>query len=339
MKILIVKLSAFGDLIHALPALDDLLARPEVEEVHWLVDERYAFVTEAFPPQVVIHRVALKGAHPLRSAWRAIRRLRALRFDAVLDMQGLIKSGILARMAGAPVYGIDAAFVREGLNSWFVQPGRFHAGERHVVQQCRRIATAPFVSNPERMPEQAMDYRPPHIPMTSAIRDAGHETVSALGLDAHRYVVLHVGGGWVTKQLPTGTWRELIRALIEAELVPLICWGTKAEFGQAQALCEDEAGCRILPRRLHMLPLCGLLNQARAVVGADTGIVHLAAALSAPTVSFWGPSASWRSAPMGPEDVHIESSPDCGPCFKRQCDHFICMDRIRAKDIMEAIHA
>ncbi|MDQ6973214.1 MAG: hypothetical protein Q9M30_11260 [Mariprofundaceae bacterium] len=57
-----------------------------------------------------------------------------------------------------------------------------------------------------------------------------------------------------------------------------------------------------------------------------------------PTVSFWGPSASWRSAPLGPNQRHIESKPACGPCFKRQCDEFICMDMIQTDDILSAIH-
>ncbi|HXH72454.1 MAG TPA: lipopolysaccharide heptosyltransferase I, partial [Mariprofundaceae bacterium] len=75
MKILVVKLSAFGDIIHSLPALDDLLARPEVSEVHWLIDARYRFVSGLFPPQVVVHEVNLKGERPLISAWQTIRRL------------------------------------------------------------------------------------------------------------------------------------------------------------------------------------------------------------------------------------------------------------------------
>lgn len=339
MKVLVAKLSAFGDLIHALPALDDLLASPEVDEVHWLIDERYAFVAEAFPPQVVVHRVALKGAHPFRSAWRAIRRLRAVGFDAILDMQGLVKSGVLARAVGSPVYGIDAGFVRESVNAWFTHPVRFHPEERHVVQQYRRVATAPFVEHPARAPEQPIDYKAPHIPVTAAIRDAASDVTASLELDGRPYVVLHVGGGWATKQLPQNTWRALIDALSVRELAPLISWGTKAELQQAQALCADRSAARVLPRRLHMLPLCGLLSQAKAVVGADTGVVHLAAALSTPTVSFWGASASWRSAPLGDGDRQIESNPECGPCFKRQCDHFICMDRIRAEDILGAIDA
>jgi len=79
MKVLIVKLSAFGDIIHCLPALDDLLLRPEVNEVHWLIDARYAFVGEIFPQQVQLHTVAMKGAHPVAAIRRSIKELRANR--------------------------------------------------------------------------------------------------------------------------------------------------------------------------------------------------------------------------------------------------------------------
>ena len=75
MKVLIVRLSAFGDIIHCLPALDDLLHHPEISEVHWLVDQRYRFVCDIFPRHVKIHTVALRGKQPLRSAWQAIREL------------------------------------------------------------------------------------------------------------------------------------------------------------------------------------------------------------------------------------------------------------------------
>jgi len=329
-KLLIVKLSAFGDIIHALPALQDLSARPEVDEIHWLVDTRYDFVTKVFPPQVKVHSVALRGNAPLASAWRAVRTLRAERFDAVLDLQGLLKSAILARLAGSPTYGIDAAHLREPASRLFITPVSFHAEERHVVQQYRRVAAAPFADS-----SKALAYSAPEVAADAPVRQAQMPRWLVV---QDPFVWLHLGGGWATKQLPQETWRQLADALVAQGITPLLGWGNIGEK-QVAAAIKAAVPAAVLPdRRLEMAELCGALSRAAVVVGADTGVIHLAAALGTPTVSFWGASASWRSAPLGDLHRYVESNPHCGPCFKRTCDAFICMNMIRAEAMMSAIH-
>ncbi|PIP02257.1 MAG: lipopolysaccharide heptosyltransferase I [Zetaproteobacteria bacterium CG12_big_fil_rev_8_21_14_0_65_54_13] len=333
MKVLVVRLSAFGDIIHCLPALDDLLINPDVSEVHWLVDERYAFVSEIFPARVQIHRVALKGRNPLQSAWQVIRRLRAIRFDAVIDLQGLIKSSMLARACGSPVYGIDKRELREKISALLTTPVPFHAEERHVVQQYRHVV-AEACHQDASLP---IPYKPPHIDLQQTHCSANADLLAELGLSQRGYVILHTAGGWATKQLPTATWLNIARSLPEVAATAVFSWGNDAERMQAQSLAAACGGFA-LPERLSMSSLCALLTGARAVVGADTGLLHLAAALDTPTVTFWGPSASWRSAPIGDKHWHVESNPDCGPCFKRTCDQFICMDRIRPDAIVKVLH-
>jgi len=336
LKILTVKLGAFGDIIHCLPALDDLLRQPDVDEIHWLVDKRYAFVTEIFPEKIKIHQVALKGPHPWRSAWQCIRHLRQLDFDAVLDLQGLIKSGLAARMAGTHVYGFDAAFAPEKGAHWLVRPVRFHPDERHVVQQYRRIATGPFTPDVSLQPEAVMPYAPPSIRPAKSMLNAFEQEKKKLNINVAEFAVLHLGGGWETKQLPRGKWREVIAGVHACGCLPLLSWGNAQEQRLANELAA-ESEATALQRRLPMRALCGLLTAARAVIGTDTGVLHLAAALGTPTATFWGPSASWRSAPLHAEHVHAESAPECGPCFRRACSHFICMDRIRVEDLLEVL--
>jgi len=335
MKLLIVKLSAFGDIIHALPALDDLLAKPEVSEIHWLVDARYYFVTELLPKAVTVHAVALKSEHPIASAWHAIRQLRHVGFDAVLDMQGLIKSAALARLAGSPVYGMDKAQMREAAGSLLVRPVAFHAEERHVVQMYRRVAAAPFTG--AARPESPIPYAPPRIDLAATRIAPASGILNQFGLVGDRYVVLHSAGGWETKHLPEQSWLAIARALSDLGQRAIFSWGNDSERQQAENLARQCNGFA-LPERLDMSKLCALLQDARAVVGADTGLLHLAAALATPTITFWGPSASWRSAPLGERDWQIESNPACGPCFKRRCDHFICMDAIDADSIIRNLH-
>jgi len=345
MKILIVKLSAFGDIIHALPALDDILNHPEVDEVHWLVDSRYGFVTEIFPARVKVHQIALKGEHPLLSAWQTIRKLRAIGFDATIDLQGLIKSAVLARACGAPTYAFDKRFIREKPAALLTKSVRFHADEKHVVQQYRRIAKALF-STSHNHPEHPISYKPPQIRLTESRCTLDTELLARLKLQDRQYVILHAAGGWETKQLPEKTWLTIARGLSKTGIVPLFSWGNQTEATVAQTLADQSNGYA-LPERLNMSGLCALIGNATAVVGADTGLLHLAAALNKVTITFWGPSASWNSAPLSIEENsnmkgvkhwHIESNPHCGPCFQRTCKQFVCMDTIQAESILRILH-
>jgi len=344
MKILVVKLSAFGDIIHALPALADLLARPEITEVHWLVDARYAFVTEVFPAQVRVHTVALRGKQPIISFWQVLRELRAIDFNAIIDLQGLLKSAVLARGAGHPVFGIDQSCLREKASRHLIQPTCFHPDEKHVVQQYRRVVAAPFSVGPIHSPEFAIAYAPPRIDLTQTALKIDSSLLSRLDLVDKQFVILHSAGGWETKQLPEQTWIAIAEDVIQTGKIPVFSWGNATEKTLAQRLA---AACNgfTLPERLNMSALCTLITSANAVIGADTGLLHLAAALNTPTITFWGPSASQRSAPLndvtqaqGDRNWHIESRPSCGPCFKRRCDQFVCMDAIDPESITRILH-
>ncbi len=312
-----------------------------MDEIHWLVDQRYAFVTEIFPSQVHLHIVALKGNHPFRSAIQTVRKLRNIHFDAIIDLQGLIKSALLARAAGRPVYGIDRAHMREKAGSLLVHPVSFHPRERHVVQQYRRVAAAPFEQNAAELP---IPYTAPAIDLNRTRIESDPELLSTLGLVSGGYVILHAAGGWETKMLPDQSWLAIGTALKQDGIIPLFSWGTEPEQQLAQSLA-DRCNGFALPNRLNMSALCTLLQGARAIVGADTGLLHLAAALVTPTITFWGPSASWRSAPLndrlnqqGGRNWHIESNPACGPCFRRRCNRFVCMDAIDPDSIIRILH-
>ncbi len=335
MKILMVRLSAFGDMIHCLPAMEDLLASPQVKEVHWLVDHRYAFVSELFPAAVQVHWVDMKGRGGMRTTLETVHALRKLDFDCVLDLQGLMKSALLARAIGAQVYGIDRQHVREKPAAMLQHSVPFCEEERHVVQQYRKVARAGIMMSPDVA--CPVDYVLPQVRREVLQGMQPSAGVVALVDQLGAFIVLHPAGGWQTKQLPMETWVELARSIQSQGKQVVFSWGSEQERQRAEQLAA-QSGARSLPECLNMSALCHLLDHADAVVGADTGLLHLAAALGRCTVTFWGPSASWRSGPIGEQHWHIESNPACGPCFKRTCEHFICMDNIRVSAIMEALH-
>mgnify|MGYP005844368329 CR=1 FL=1 len=334
MKILIVKLSAFGDIIHTLPALNDLMQRPEVDEIHWLVDSRYAFVTDTFPEQIRVTNVALKGKTPLKSAWQTIKKLRKEKFDAIIDLQGLIKSGVIARSIGSPVYGFDRNHTPETPNALLTHPVAFHPDEKHVVQWYRRIAAAPFAEHPEQPPSTPFSYTPPQITLPTNLREQTHSLLNELGLPVDQYVVLNMGGGYATKRLPDATWRETARQIAEKKLTPLLLWGNEEEQMRAVAIAGNDSMIRIMPRRLDTGSLCNLLSACHTLISADTGVLHLAAALNVNTISFWGPTQPDTLGPLGKNDRHLIASVDCINCRKRSCNDFICMPKITPESLL-----
>ncbi len=327
-KVLIVKLSAFGDIIHALPALDDVFARPEVDEVHWLVDSRFAFVTEVLPPQVKVHEIALKGEHPLREICRVVKKLRAEKFDLALDFQGLIKSSLLARLICPKVYGFDKAVIREKPASWFEASSPAHPDEISIVQQVRRVAQSPWLS--------VADVKKPIAYQAPQVRKS-FDAVLPKALDTLKpWVVFNLGGSFATKELPDNTWLQVGQVLKGKGYAIVFCWGNTKEEAKAKQLNEAGLGY-VLPKRFSTPELCTFFKQSFAVIAADTGILHLAAALGTPTISFWGPTPRQRNAPHGEMDFHVESNPDCGPCIQKTCNNFICMDMIQSDAIVQCI--
>lgn len=327
-KVLIVKLSAFGDIIHCLPALDDLLARPDVSEVHWLVDARFAFVTDIFPKQVNVHQIALKGDKPVSEVRRVVKKLKAEHFDFALDLQGLIKSSLLARLICKKVYGFDVSRIREKPASWLQTSVVMHEDEKTITQQCLKIAQAHWLSADAAL--NAVPYQPPVIHRLFQVE----LPIAIQGQSP--MVVLNLGGSFATKELPDNTWMQLANLLILNGYFVVWCWGNAKEEQKAQHLCAGQVGY-VLPKRLTIPELCNLFRQSFAVVAADTGILHLASAAGVPTISFWGPTPRWRNAPHAEHDQYVESNPVCGPCIKKTCDHFICMDMIKADALFKCI--
>jgi len=338
MVVLIIKLSAFGDIVHSLPAVDDLLHRPDINEVHFLVDQRYAFVTRLLPAAVRVHEIHVKSFQALASIPGTLGRLRKMGFDAVIDLQGLIKSSLMARLISPRVFGMDAEYCRERVSALFTKPVRFHPDERHVVQQYRRVAAGPFMPDAGSVPLTPVPYKPPFVQLTERMNNAGSDLSDLLRLRKNRYVILHLGGGWATKVLPDGTWLDVAHGILKDGLTPVFSWGNSSEKILAHRLEERVRNTVILPRRLDIYTLCGVLAHARAAIGADTGVLHLAAALGTNTATFWGPSASWRSGPAAGYHVHVEAGTDCGPCFQRNCNNFICMEKISANALLRVLH-
>jgi heptosyltransferase I len=317
-RLLIIKTSSLGDVIHNLPAISDMVIHAPGVEIDWVVEEGFAEIPRLHPAVRRVIPVALRRwrRQLLRPAtWRDVsrfrRELKAETYDKVIDTQGLVKSAWLARMARGPSCGQDKATVREPLAARFYDQC-FHVPRgRHAVERNRDLA-AQALGYP--LPQTPPDYgiRAPALPPTlfpargAPIRGApvrrhgsppdfhdGSAFTPREGggnLPDHPFAVCLHGTSRDSKLWPEPHWVELARMLMARGIAPLLPWSNESERQRAGRIAAAVEGAQVLPR-LGLRELAALLGRAQAVVGVDTGLVHLAAALGLPTVAIYTDSS------------------------------------------------
>ena len=291
MRLLIVKTSSMGDVVHALPALSDMHRAVPGIEVDWLVEAPFAAIPALHPGvRRVLPLSWRKWRHRLfrRDTWSAMAALRAQlresRYDLILDLQGLLKSALWARQAVGPVAGYDHGSAREGLASWLYSRRAPVARELHAVERCRRLAAAHLGY---ALPDSAPDF---------GIR-APAPTWGA----PDRYAVLIPNASRPEKLWPEARWITVGRRLHDRGWRPVVLWGSDAEQTLAERIA---AGCDgEVPPFLRVHEMAAVLAQAQVVVGLDTGFTHLAAALGRPTIGIYCDHEPGLAGVTGPGPV------------------------------------
>jgi heptosyltransferase-1 len=314
MNIALVKLSSIGDVVHALPVAAALHADLPQARLVWIVERREAAVLRGNPALSEIVPVDTRGWRRARrplavaettGALVALRRhLRASAFDVAIDLQGLIKSGVITAATGAPLrIGFASAHCREGLNAMFtnhrVTPP---PAARHVVDR--------YLTLVEPLGTRARSVEFP-LPTDRAAEARIDEFLMGAGIKPRdRLVVLNPGAGRADKRWPNESFRGLARRLAaEAGASVLVIWGPN-ELGDARAIVGVEASGRaILAPPTNLDELLAVLRRASVVVAGDTGPLHLAAALGTRCVGLYGPTSPERNGPYGPGHRSL-SSPD-----------------------------
>jgi heptosyltransferase I len=311
-RLLIVRLGAMGDVIHGLPAVTALRAAFPEAMLGWLIEERWAELLCTLPTprsgprsaqRPLVDRIHTVNTRQWRSApfsvatWERIAAslsdLRSARYDIALDLQGAVRSSLLARWSGAPViYG--AAQPRENLASMFYTR-RIIAGGGHIVEQNLSLA-------------EAVAHRALKMPGIDLPRDDAAEQACDLWLKVQGvqdFVLLNPGAGWGAKQWPAERYGEVGRRLAENGLKALINYGPGEEdLGSA---AEGASGGGALKFTGSLTQLIALTRRARLFIGGDTGPMHLAAALRVPVVGIFGPTDPARNGPFGTRNVVLRS--------------------------------
>ena len=311
-RIALVKLSSLGDVIHALPVARALRRAYPGAELTWIVEARERAVIEGHPDLDRVLAVdtrrwrrLLRRPAGAREVWREIRQLRASlragRFDVALDLQGLVKSGLIAAATGAPVrIGFAAGGCRERLNALFtnrrVLPPPSAA---HVVEQYLSLL-APLGLAPGT-PEF-------HVPVRPAADRRMEEFLVEHGVKrGDRLVAINPGASRADKRWPLPHLTALAdRLAAECGARILLVWGPQ-EAHMARQIRDGLSARALLAPPTDLDELAGLLRRAALVVGNDTGPLHLAAALGAPCLGLYGPTRAERNGPYGARCLGLQS--------------------------------
>ncbi len=286
MRVLVVKLSSMGDVVHAFTAVADAkAARPDVT-FDWCVDGALADLVRLNPAISTVHRNDVIGVRrapggPLGwgAFWRLRRALRRERYDLVIDAQGLIKSAAVSRLAGAPVAGYDRRSVREPMASLAYQRRFAIPWPMHAVTRMRTLFG------------MALDYEPDLTTRPDALK-----RLAPAGAPGRVFLV-H-GTAAESKRWPTGHWIGLARHLVEQGLTPVVTWSNDAEHRVAETIRLAVPAVQAIPRR-PLGEIAAEICGASLVVGVDTGLAHLADAAGVPTIMLFQASSPALTGPMG----------------------------------------
>lgn len=300
MRVLIIKTSSLGDVVHTLPALTDAARALPGIRFDWVVEEAFAEIPGWHPAVDTIIPVAIRRWR--KHIWRAVRsgewaqfkqKLHARHYDLVIDAQGLLKSAWLARKVDATLAGYDRHSIREPLAALAYQRRYPVAREQHAVERIRQLFA------------QALGYVVPATPGDYGLTRAQFASDTVVHSDK-RVMFLH-GTTWATKLWPQSYWQQLCRDVTEAGCTVVLPWGNEAEHSRAKAIASAAPNIQVLPR-LKLGALAQQLADSAAVVAVDTGLGHLAAALGVPTVSLYGPTRPTLVGAYGKNQLHLSAA-------------------------------
>jgi len=346
LNILIVKLSAIGDVIHTMPALVALRRHYPQAHISWLVEEAGAELLrghEALDRVIVWRRRQFQADFKrLRwlSAWRvfgdALTEVRDRRYDMVIDFQALMKSAMWVVLAkGERKVGFGRG-MQHAEGSYLVLNERIPPVSMEVHALERGLILLEKIG----VPRGELDYRFPH---DAEAESEVEEFLTAAGLSRQApLVVIHPMARWRTKLWYNDRFAALADALLEQGAVPVFSGGPEDVRDIDEIAGQMKAPCLRFDGRGGLRHLAALCRRAAVMVSTDTGPMHLAAAVGTPVVALFGPTAPNRTGPYGRGHEVVRTAVPCSPCFKRRCEstvveEFGCMKRIEVAQVLGAV--
>ncbi len=340
MRILIVKLSSIGDIIHTLPAVAAIRKAMPDAEISWVVERRSSEILRDNPildrlieVDTKALRRGLMSGETLRAPRQQLRRLRASAFDLAIDFQGLLKSASIARLSGARrVFGFGREALREPASRVLLSKSIAIPPKKHVIRRNLLLAQE---SLQIPVPDDPSLFEFPIATSSSDVREA----LEAAAPATNGYAILNPAGGWPTKLWSAERFGKLADELwIHHGLVSLVSYGP-GETGLADTVLAASRTGKAIAVSVSLKGFYELARRAKVYIGGDTGPTHIAIAAGAPIVGLFGPTEWWRNGSPRAEDVCVERVDiDCRTdCHRRECSNWICMD-IEVERVFNAVN-
>jgi lipopolysaccharide heptosyltransferase I len=344
-SILIVKLSAIGDVIQTLPMVEALKRQFPRARIDWVVEEDASNLLLSHPriDRVIISRrkswvkrVLKPGEFwkTLREVSRFVRDLRSRHYDWVIDNHGIFKSGMLMLLSrGRRKIGFQASAGIAEEGSYFFTHERYKplSIERHALERYLDLVSQMGVP---------IDPTSFHFPVPSDSLKQAEALLRQRGFGSRPLVVLHPVAKWETKQWPIENFARLISALAQ-EKATVVITGSPQDEGPVREILHQAGGESVkvlnLAGKTNLMELAGIFSLSDLVLSPDTGPMHLAAAVKAPLIALFGPTAPWRTGPYGNNPRIIRKGLPCSPCFKKKCQTVECMNSISVEEVLDAV--
>lgn len=346
-KILIVKLSAIGDVIQTLPVAEALRKQYPEAHIAWVVEEEAGDLLTGHPTldRVIVSRRKTWQKRFFRSGefWSTLREvgefirdLRKQNYDWVIDTHGLFKSALLVFLSRGKRkigYRRSPGIAEEG--SYLFTNERYEplSVERHALERYLDLVARLGV----RVDKPELRFSPP----ADSLRKA-ESLVLGNGLLSRPLVIIHPMAKWPTKLWPGEKFAALAESLVKKKGASVIFTGSREDREPVEKIVRrigPSKNILILTGQTSLKELAGLFSFSDLVVTTDTGPMHLAAAVHAPLIALFGPTAPWRTGPYGDGPVILRQPLGCSPCFRKKCDSTECMNSLSVEAVLKAAEA
>jgi lipopolysaccharide heptosyltransferase I len=327
-KILIVKPSSLGDVVHSLPVLNALATCFPEAKIHWVVARGFEGLLEGHP---MIHKLwvikkdswkkVLNARHTIQEVSLLFRQLKQEKYDLVIDLQGLLRSGLITSATGSRVR-IGFKEAREGSRVFYTDTVE---GGKNIHAVLRYLKIVGYLG---------CDISDIRFPFPSIEKSSFFILHPSSFLSIDRYAVLVPGARWKTKRWPA----EQFGRLASLMSINTFIVGSKSDIATADQIVSLSHGKAVsLSGKTTLKDLIEIMKQAQFVVSNDSGPMHIAAALGIPVFAIFGPTDPARTGPFGKGHTIIRSDLSCVPCFRRSCDDMKCMKSISADQVYKII--
>jgi lipopolysaccharide heptosyltransferase I len=341
--ILIVKLSAIGDVIQTLPMLAAMRREFPEAKIDWVVEEEAADLLVGHPgiDRLMVSRRKSwlrnfrrrgTGWAAMRELFRFIQELRETEYDWVIDNHGVLKSGILVGLSrGKRKIGYRAAagIATEGNYLFTRERYRPLPLERHALERYLDLVRQLGV------PTEGISLE---YPVAAAEAERVRRLLDSRGFGGRPLAVIHPRAKWDTKQWAPERFSELAERLA-AEGSQVVFTGSPGDAADVERILgriRPSASILNLTGQTDLRKLAALFSLADLVITPDTGPMHLAAAVKAPLVAIFGPTAPWRTGPYGAGHAVLRKELPCSPCFRKNCPTRECLDQLTVEDVLKA---